>query len=196
MAFSKIKNLFTIQKVDLISFGLVLYIIERTFVPFFKKKDVDQAKLLNVLVITLLFRVVIYVVFQTIGLSFEGGFFPDLQLVSFALTMGTDLLPVIAYPDGSLAFINHLLSTDILGIGLVIIGYLLIKKDKYAPVIAIIASIIINIVAIIVINIIVSNQYSVPFMYKLDSVFATMITEFALLGFIIQDLFLKKKSIQ
>ncbi len=180
--------------VALISFGLVVYIIECTFVPFFRKKPVNQQKFLNLLVITLVFRVVLYLVFQLIGVSFEGGFFPDLHVVSFALTQGTDLLPVTAYPDGALSFINHMLSTDILGIGLVIVGYLLIKKDKYAPVMAITASILINIVAIIVINIVAGNQYGSEFVYKFDSAFATMITEFALIGFVVQDIFLKKKS--
>lgn len=175
------------------SLGLILYIVVLSFVPFLKKEEPNRTKYVNVLIVALVFRLFLYVIYEAINFTWNGGiggFLNDFHYASYIFVEKMDVLPISVFPIASLSFIHTLLTTDLLGVGLVILGYVLIKKEKYAPLMAIMISILINIIAIFVINIMVIRQYGVELIYyKLDSVFATLITEFAMLGFIVYDMF-------
>lgn len=175
------------------SLSLIVYIIILSFFSFFSDKKIQLTQYMNVLIIAIVFRLIVYVIFGLSDATQSTGFFGflnDVHYSSYVLTYRTDLLPVSVFPGGSLAFTHSLMSTDIVSIGLVIIGIVLSKKDMYAPIIGAALGAIITIIFVISINSIVVNTYgSTMIYYKLNAIMATLIVEFAMLAYIIRQTF-------
>ena len=177
----------------LASLSLIVYIAILSFFSFFSDKEIDWTQYMNLLVLAIVFRLLLYVIFglndvtQTTGFF---GFLNDVHYSSYVLAYRTDLLPVSVFPGGSLAFTHSLMSTDILSVGPVILGIVLAKKDKYAPIIAAGLGIIITLIFAFSINSIIVNTYgSTMVYYKLNAIMATLIVEFAMLGYVVRQTF-------
>jgi len=177
----------------LTSLSLIVYILILSFFSFFSNKEIDFTQYMNILIIAIVFRLLVYVVFGLNDVTQSTGFFRflnDVHYSSYVLVYHTDLLPVSVFPGGSLSFVHSLMTTDILGIGLVILGIVLSKKDQYAPIIGAALGIVVSFIFIYSINSIIVNTYgSTLLYYKLDAIMATLIIEFAMLGYVVREAF-------
>ena len=185
----------------LASLTLIVYIVILSFFSFFSDKEIDWTQYMNILIIAIVFRLILYVIFglndvtQTTGFF---GFLNDVHYSSYVLAYRTDILPVSVFPGGTLAFTHSLMSTDIFGVGFVIVGIVLAKKDKFAPIIGAGLGIITSLIFALSINSIIVNTYgSTLVYYKLDAIMTTLIVEFAMLGYVVRQTFqvkLRRKS--
>lgn len=185
----------------LTSLSLIVYILILSFFSFFSEKEIDYTQYMNILIIAIVFRLLVYVAFGLNDVTQSTGFFGflnDVHYSSYVLVYHTDLLPVSVFPGGSLSFVHSLMTTDILGVGLVILGMVLAKKDHYAPILAAILGIVVSFIFIYSINSIIVNTYgSTLLYYKFNAIMVTLIVEFAMLGYVVQETFqvkFKKKS--
>ena len=182
----------------LIGIVLVVSVSVSSFISFVSKKKIDHQQYLNMLYLLIIYRLIVYVFFSMIDYSLPNevtGNLGGIHYMSYILVYRTDLLPVNVFPSPSVGFMHSLMSTDIISVGAVMLGFSLYKKDRYAPLIGALLAIAINLIFITYININVVNEFGVEFLYyKGDAILTTLMVEFALLGYTLQYVFLKKEE--
>ena len=183
----------------LISIVLVIAVAVSSFVPFFKEDEFDHKQYINILYLLIVFRLILYVFFSLVDYRLSDqvtGHLGGIHYLTYVFVYRTDLLPVTVFSNASVQFIHSLMGTDVLSIGAVILGFSIYDKYRVAPFIGAVFGIIINLVFITIINISVVNEHGAEFLYyKVDAVFATLLVEFAMLGYVMYRL-LEKKEIE
>jgi hypothetical protein len=180
----------------LIGIILVMSVVVSSFISFVSKKKVEHQQYLNMLYLLIIYRLLVYVFLSMIDYSLPNevtGNLGGIHYMSYIFVYRTDLLPVNVFPSPSVGFLHSLMSTDILSVGAVIIGFSLYKRDQYAPLVGAVLAILVTVIFITYINVNTINDSGVEFLYyKGDAILATLLIEFALLGYALQYVFEKK----
>ena len=184
----------------LIAIILVLSVVVLSFIRFLSKKEVDHKQYINILYLLIVFRLITYVFFSLVDFRIATeltGHLGGTHYLSYIFIYRTDLLPVSVFPNASIEFIHSLMGTDILSVGAVLVGFALYEKYRYAPVIGAVFGVVISLIFVSIINVNIVNEFGVDFLYyKVDSAFATLLVEFAMLGYVVHYVFGKGRKIE
>lgn len=180
----------------LIAVTLVVSIVIYSFLSFITDLEIESKQYAKVLYLMIVFKLLTYVFFSLSDYSIPGsGILGEVHYLTYIFSYRSDLMPTTTFVDGGIQFIHSLMTTDVLSLGAVLVGLSLYDKYRYAPMFGAIFGIIINLVFISVINVRTVNEYGVDFLYyKVDAVFATLILEFAMLGYVMYRLYYDGQS--